>query len=173
MDKGDRASKVAACDVGLSQVGFFQDVIGTLANTLEEVIGLEDAASFVAVVGGRIGDELSEEYTRALGGNELDVGTIAAVLVDLKARIGGTFRVETVTEEEIVLVNGHCPFSHHVVGRPSLCMMTTNVFGRIVARASGYARVEILEAIATGHPGCRVRVHLRPQANSDGYEFFA
>ena len=164
---------VAGCDVDLNQTVFFQQMIGTLANTLEEVVGLEDAASFVGVVGGQVGDELSRKYSKALGHRELDVHTIAAILVDLKARIGGTFRIESVTEDEICLVNGHCPFASRVVGRPSLCMMTTNVFGRIVSRASGYAHVEILEAIATGHTGCRVRIHLRPKADVDGYEFFA
>jgi predicted ArsR family transcriptional regulator len=173
MDDGKGPAGVAGCDVDLNQTGFFQQVIGTLANTLEEVVGLEDAASFVGVVGGEIGDELSRKYSMALGRRELDVGTIAAILVDLKARIGGSFRIESITEDEICLVNGHCPFARQVVGRPSLCMMTTNVFGRIVSRASGYAHVEILEAIATGHAGCRVRVHLRPQADVDGYEFFA
>ncbi|SDU15823.1 diguanylate cyclase [Stappia sp. ES.058] len=62
-------------------------------------------------------------------------------------------RVESIDGDEIVLVNSRCPFAEQVKGRPSLCMMTTNVFGRIVATANGYAHVEIVEAIATDHPG--------------------
>lgn len=159
-------------NVELDDVSFFQGMIGTLAGTLEEVVGLEDASSFVGVVGGKIGDDLASQYVSDLKGRPPGAEVIGAILVDLKARIGGTFRVESASDEEIVLVNTRCPFAEQVKGRPSLCMMTTNVFGRIVATANGYAHVEIEEAIATGHPGCRVRVNLSPQENVNGYEFF-
>jgi predicted ArsR family transcriptional regulator len=159
-------------NIELDDVTFFQSMIGTLAGTLEEVVGLEDAASFVGVVGGKIGDDLASQYVAGLEGRPPSAELLGTILVDMKARVGGTFRVESVDEHEIVLVNSRCPFAEHVKGRPSLCMMTTNVFGRIVATANGYAHVEIEEAIATGHPGCRVRVHLSPQENVNGYEFF-
>src|SRR5690606_21333680 len=58
--------------------------------------------------------------------------------------------------------NNACPFGSFVEGRPSLCMMTSNVFGSITAENLGYARVEIQEAVALCHPGCRVVVHLKP-----------
>eukprot|EP00873_Tetraselmis_striata_P018454 jgi/Tetstr1/438718/TSEL_002914.t1 len=158
--------------IELDDVSFFQGMIGTLAGTLEEVVGLEDAASFVGVVGGKIGDDLASQYVAELQGQPPNAEVLGTILVDMKSRIGGTFRIETFDEDQIVLVNSRCPFAEQVKGRPSLCMMTTNVFGRIVATANGYAHVEIEEAIATGHPGCRVRVHLSPQENSNGYEFF-
>jgi hypothetical protein len=54
-------------------------------------------------------------------------------------------------------------------------MMTSNVFGRIAAENLGYAKVELQETIAMGHPGCRVVVHLRPSTvteAADGREYF-
>ena len=62
------------------------------------------------------------------------------------------------------------------MGRPSLCMMTSNVFGSIAARNLGYARVELQETIAEGAPGCRVTVHLRGPGAGEawgGREYFA
>ncbi|WP_029057342.1 methanogen output domain 1-containing protein [Stappia stellulata] len=159
-------------NIELDDTGFFQGMIGTLAGTLEEVVGLEDAASFVGVVGGKIGDDLASQYVSELQGKPPSAEAIGAILVDMKARIGGGFRVESADGEEIVLVNSRCPFAEQVKGRPSLCMMTTNVFGRIVATANGYAHVEIEEAIATGHAGCRVRILLSPGENLNGYEFY-
>jgi hypothetical protein len=41
------------------------------------------------------------------------------------------------------------------------------VFGRIAAENLGYARVELEETIAQGHPGCRVVVHLVPSDEPD------
>ena len=34
-------------------------------------------------------------------------------------------------EDRIVLGNRRCPFGEKVLGRPSMCMMTSNVFGSI------------------------------------------
>ncbi len=168
------SAAVGECEVDLDQAGFFRNVIGALAGTMEEVIGREDASAFVSVVGTRIGDDLSRQYRTALGGTASDLEAVAAVLVDLKTRIGASFEIASLSEDEIVLVNGDCPFAEKVLGRPSLCMMTATVFGRIVSQAKGYARVRVEEAIATGHGGCRVRVALkRGEGGDDGHEFFA
>jgi hypothetical protein len=56
-----------------------------------------------------------------------------------------------------------------------MCMTTSNVFGSIAARNLGYARVELQETMATGAPGCRVVLHLRPTAEAaeaPGREYF-
>jgi hypothetical protein len=74
-----------------------------------------------------------------------------------------------------VLGNRACPFGDQVIGRPALCMMTSNVFGSIAADHLGYARVELQETIAQGSAGCRVVVHLdRPPGDVavDGIEYF-
>ena len=169
------SATVGNCEVDLDQAGFFRNVIGELAGTMEEVIGREDASAFVSVVGTRIGDDLARQYRVALGNQASELEAVAAVLVDLKTRIGASFEIFSLSDDEIVLVNGDCPFAEKVVGRPSLCMMTATVFGRIVSQAKGYARVCVEEAIATGHGSCRVRVALGPGegGGDDGHEFFA
>lgn len=159
-------------DIAAVSDDFFVDVAGLLTGALEETVGLADAAAFVSVVGERIGTKFAEAYGGELDGLPGDPAVLAAILVDLKRRIGGAFRVESLNEREIVLVNARCPFAGREVGHPSLCMMTTNVFGRIVADARGYARVQIDEALATGHGRCRVRIALERTAVGEGVEFF-
>ncbi len=89
------------------------------------------------------------------------------MLVDLKQRIQGDFYIIEEREDRIVLGNRQCPFGGYVEGRPSLCMMTSNVFGRIAAENLGYARVDIEQSIAAGDPLCRVVVYLRPQERTE------
>ncbi|WP_093806537.1 hypothetical protein [Stappia sp. ES.058] len=64
-------------------------MIGTLAGTLEEVVGIEDASSFVGVVGGKIGDDLASQYVGGMRGQPPGPEMIGAILTDMKARIGG------------------------------------------------------------------------------------
>ncbi|ETX16066.1 transcriptional regulator [Roseivivax halodurans JCM 10272] len=139
---------------------FVRELLGELADILEQGVGLEETAGFIARVGNRIGREMNADYLDAASADRLDVDQVAAALVDLKRRINGGFSVESVDNEAIVLVNTACPFGRYVEGRRSLCMMTSSVFGRVAAENLGYARVEIEKAIARGDPGCRVIVHL-------------
>ena len=81
------------------------------------------------------------------------VEQVAAVLVDLKRRIHGDFFIIEEDDEKIVLGNRACPFAEMVAGRPSLCMMTSNVFGFIAADNLGYSKVELQETIARGDAG--------------------
>lgn len=154
---------------------FLRTLIRELAGTLESVVGLEDAAGYISVVGSSIGEQIDCDYRRALAVERLSREQVAEVLVDLKRRIQGTFFIIEETPERIVLGNTACPFAEKVIGRPSMCMMTSNVFGRIAADNLGYARVELVETIAQGHPGCRVIVHLSPAQVGeamDGREYF-
>lgn len=148
--------------VALDRDRFLRNLLRQLAGTLEEVVGLDEASGYISVVGGSIGDQIDAEYRRALAVDRLTRGQVAEVLVDLKRRIEGQFYIIEETEDRLVFGNRACPFGSYVEGRPSLCMMTSNVFGSIAARNLGYARVEIEEAIAMGRPGCRVVVHLKP-----------
>lgn len=149
---------------------FLRELLRELAGILEDTVGLEEAAGFIALVGGRIGEMMDQEYRRAAGSTSLDATQVAAALVDLKARIEGGFSVESMTPERIVLVNTRCPFDRYVEGRESLCMMTSNVFGRLAANNLGYARVELARTQARGDPGCRVIVHL--EEGDEGLEYF-
>jgi predicted ArsR family transcriptional regulator len=153
---------------------FLRTLIRELSGTLQDIVGLEEAAGFVSVVGQRIGDQLNQSYCNALGVDKLSHAQIADVLVDLKKRIRGDFYLIEHSAERIVLGNRACPFADKVVGRPAMCMMTSNVFGVIAAQNTGYAKVVLEETIADGASGCRVVVHLTPRsdASAEGREYF-
>jgi len=154
-------------DVPLERDIFLRTLLRHLAGTLEGVVGLQDAEGFVSVVGQKIGDEIDSLYRQTLNVEGLSPEQVGAVLVDLKRRIQGDFYIIEQDDEKIVLGNRACPFGDKVIGRPSLCMMTSNVFGVIAAENLGYARVEIQKAIAKGDPGCLVVVHLKPRDEAD------
>jgi predicted ArsR family transcriptional regulator len=157
-------------DVNLDRDVFMRTLIRELAGTLEDVVGLEEASGFITVVGQAMGDEIGRGYKAALGLPAIPRERLAEVLVDLKRRIHGDFYVLEEDEEKIVLGNRACPFGDKVIGRRSMCMMTSNVFGAIAADSVGYAKVELQETIAAGDPGCRVIVWLRQTPESDARE---
>lgn len=149
-------------DVPLERDGFARRLIRELAGTLQDVVGLEEAAGYISVVGTAMGEHIDDTYRRALAVERLSYEQVRDVLVDLKRRIQGDFFVVEETEDHIVLGNRACPFGEMVEGRPSLCMMTSNVFGHIASQNLGYAAVDLPRTIAKGDPGCRVVVYLRP-----------
>jgi predicted ArsR family transcriptional regulator len=161
--------------VALERDVFLRNLIRELAGTLQDVVGLDEASGFISVVGQRIGDQINHDYKRALQVDQLDRAQVAEVLVDLKRRIQGSFRVLEENEDKIVLANRDCPFAEKVVGRPAMCMMTSNVFGVIAAENLGQAKVVLNETIAEGAAGCRVTVYLRTTPESEaakGREYF-
>lgn len=164
-----------SADIELQRDLFLRSLLRELAGTLEETVGLDGAAGYVSVVGDRIGHAIDQMYKSALETEQLDREQVAEVLVDLKRRIEGDFYVIEQDDDRIVLGNNACPFAEKVVGRPSLCMMTSNVFGSIAAENLGYARVELQETIAEGADGCHVIVHLQPDddaGTATGREYF-
>ena len=163
-------------DIPLERDVFLRTLVRELAGTLENVVGLAEASGFISVVGQRVGEWIDGEYRRALGTDKLSRDQVVAVLVDLKRRIQGDFHVIEVNDERIVLGNRVCPFADKVKDRPSMCMMTSNVFGTIAAQNLGRAKVVLDRTIAEGDPGCRVVIHLKPSAQADaadGREYFA
>ena len=170
-----RGPSIRELSVPLDRDRFLRELIRQLAGVLEEVVGLEETRGFISLVGQAIGDQIGEDYRKALAQPSLAMSQLGEVLVDLKRRIGGDFFIVEADEAKIVLGNRACPFGDHVIGRPSMCMMTSNVFGSIVATNLGYARVEIQEAIARGDPGCRVVVHLKEGVEAgflEGREYY-
>ncbi len=149
---------------GLGKDEFMRSVIRELAGILEETVGEHEAAAYVNHVGLLIGRALNRDYRAAFAVDRLDPAQLASALVHLKKRIDGGFSVEAIDEDAITLVNSACPFGDKVLGRPSLCRMTANVFGHIAAENLGYARVRIEEAIARGDGRCRVVLFLRKGA---------
>lgn len=166
-------SPVETADVALNRDLFLRSLLRELAGTLESVVGLEDASGYISVVGGAIGNQINQAYKEEIAVQKLSREEIGQVLVDLKRRIEGDFYIIEADETKIVLGNNACPFGKFVEGRPSLCMMTSNVFGTITADNLGYANVVIEEAIARGDKGCRVVVNLvQPNEAPEGREYF-
>lgn len=155
---------------------FLRTLIRELAGTLQDVVGMEEASGFISVVGQRVGDQINESYRNALAVSNLSRDQVARVLVDLKRRIQGDFFIVEESDEKIVLGNRACPFAEKVIGRPALCMMTSNVFGTIAADNLGYSKVVIERSIAQGDSECRVVVHLKPTPEAEvatGREYFS
>ena len=170
---GDRAVREAS--VPLDRDRFLRTLVRELAGSLQEIVGVDDAAGFFSIVGRSMGRQIDRSYRLALETESLSREQVADVLVDLKARIQGDFYVISQDDEKLVLGNRACPFGDKVVGRPAMCMMTSNVFGSIAADNLGYAKVSLEQTIADGAPGCRVVVYLRPTDQSErveGREYF-
>lgn len=163
----DDLSKLA---VPLDRDVFLRSLVRELAGTLQDVVGLTEAAGFVSVVGQRIGESIADQYKTALQVDRLTREQVADVLVDLKRRIHGDFFVIEESDDRIVFGNRVCPFGDKVLDRPALCMMTSNVFGSIAAENLGYAKVHLQQTIARRDPGCRVVLYLTPTPESDAVE---
>lgn len=169
------ASTPGTAGISLDRDIFLRTLVRELAGTLESVVGTHEASGFISVVGQRIGEWIDTEYRQALGTAQLDRAQVIEVLVDLKRRIQGDFFVIEADESRIVLGNRVCPFADKVIGRPSMCMMTSNVFGTIAAQNLGQAKVVLQQTIAEGSTSCRVVLYLKASAEADaadGREYF-
>jgi predicted ArsR family transcriptional regulator len=162
-------------DVPLNRDLFLRTLIRELSGTLEDVVGIKEAAGFISLVGQNVGDQMNADYKTAFHVSRLNRDQVSEVLVDLKRRILGDFYIIEESPDKIVLGNRACPFAEKVLGRTSMCMMTSNVFGAIAAQNLGYAKIELKETIAQGDPGCRVVVYLSPTDEAvaaEGREYF-
>lgn len=165
---------LATVNVPLERDVFLRTLIRHLSGALEDVVGLNEAAGFISIVGQRMGDEIAATYKTALAVARLDREQVRDVCLDLKRRIQGDFYVISEDEEKIVFGNRACPFGDKVIGRNALCMMTSNVFGTIAADNVGYGKVVLEETIAKGDAGCRVVLYLKRSAaaqQADGREY--
>lgn len=167
--------EVQDASVSLERDGLLRSLLRHLTGTLQDVVGMEEASGFISVVAQKMGEEINASYKSHLNLPNLSRQQVADVLVDLKRRIQGEFYVIEESDEKIVLGNKKCPFEEKVIGRPALCMMTSNVFGLIAADNLGYSKVAIERAIANGDSECRVSVYLKPTAEAEhasGREYF-
>lgn len=175
VDTDPRQIPLAQLDIPLERDLFLRNLIRELSGVLEDVVGLREAAGFISIVGQNMGNQMDLDYKEALGVSRLTRSQVAEVFVDLKRRINGDFYIVEQNDDRIVLGNRACPFAEKVVGRSSMCMMTSNVFGIIASQSLGYAKVTLEETIARGDQGCRVVVHLKSNAESEaasGQEYF-
>ncbi|CAM4281238.1 methanogen output domain 1-containing protein [Palleronia rufa] len=164
----------AEASIDLTGDIFMRRMLRELTGLLQDVVGLDEAEGYINSVGAAMGEWIESQYRAEMGAEDLDPEAVAAVFVDLKSRIGGDFYVVEVSQERIVLGNRACPFGDMARGRDALCMMTSNVFGRIAAEHLGYARVELQQTIARDDRECRIVVELRPDADedADGREYY-
>lgn len=141
---------------------FLRALVVQLARTMEYQHGPDAADAAVAQVGTDVGGQMEAEYRlahRVVG--RMSPGQVADSYVRLKHAIDGGFYVIEVSSDRIVLGNTRCPFGDAVALAPSLCRMTSSVFGGIAARNNPEgASVLLEERIAVGDPGCRVVVYL-------------
>jgi predicted ArsR family transcriptional regulator len=162
-------------EVPLERDVFMRTLIRELSGTLEDVVGTDEASGFISVVGRNMGNQINNDYKKALQVENLSHQQVGEVLVDLKRRIKGDFYIVEETDKKIVLHNRKCPFEDKVIDRTSMCMMTSNVFGFITAENLDYAKVELNETIAEGDGRCVVTVYLQPTEEAEkaeGREYF-
>ncbi|HHN64499.1 MAG TPA: transcriptional regulator [Nitrospirae bacterium] len=170
-----RNTRLSSRPIPLQQDLFLKILIRELAGTLEDVVGYKEASGYISLVGQRMGEWLNELYKKELKVERLTGEQVIEVLTDLKNRIGGDFSVVEKNEDKVFLKNNTCPFEDKVIDRPSICMMTSNVFGTIVAQNLGYAKVVLEETIAEHANNCSVIVYLRftPESEeAEGREYF-
>lgn len=169
------AVPVKKLDMSLDRDIFLRTLIRELSGTLQDLVGIEEASGFISIVGQNMAARIDHDYKTALQVSNLTREQVTQVLPDLKARIQGDFYIIEETDDKIVLGNKTCPFAEEVIGRPSMCMMTSNVFGSITADNLGYAKVELQETIANGDAGCKVVIYLKPTEeaeDAEGREYF-
>lgn len=154
---------------GEAREAFLNTLVGSLCETIENVVGIEDAEAFIGIVGRRMAQS---ERARMGGPMPATPCGVAEHLRKFKADIGGEFEIDKVEGSKITFSNTRCPFANEAKGRRSLCMMTTNVFGRVAADATGYARVNVAEALARGDQRCLVTIDLEWDDTGDGVEFY-
>jgi len=152
----------AAADGSFSRESFLRALVVHLARGIEYADGPEAGSAAVEHVGLTVGGQMEAAYrtAEAIAGR-LTPAQLADCMVRLKRGLGGGFEVLEITEDRIVLLNTRCPFGEVVRAAPTLCRMTSSVFGGIAARNHpGGASVMLEERIAVGDPGCRVTVYL-------------
>lgn len=146
---------------------FMRNLVREAAGCLVQKLGPQGAAEFVSAIGEATGEQLNTYYRAALKTTRLSREQVAETLVDLKRRIQGDFYVVEQDDEKVVLGNRACPFGNKVHDRPSLCMMTSSVFGSIASSNLGYAKVSLEKTIARRDPECRVVVYLRQTSEAE------
>lgn len=166
----DLAKQIAVLDIPLNRDVFMRTLVRELANVLCDVVGVDQAAGFVSVVGQNMGCQIDGYYRQALQLPRLTRSQVSAVLVDLKQRIQGDFYIVEQNDDHILLRSRSCPFEDKVKGQKAMCMMTSNVFGSIAAQNLGYAKVALHQTIAEGADECEVAVYLRITDESDAVE---
>jgi PAS domain S-box-containing protein len=148
--------------IALDRDSFMRRLIAGLGHLNEGILGSDVAGAYVMNVGLSMGAAIEAEYKRHWGiDRPFTLDEYAHVIVDLKQRIMGNFSLLSSDDEKVVVRTTSCPFDEFVRQSPSLCFMTSSVFGGIAARNFGYGKTVLHKRIALGDPGCLVTVYLR------------
>jgi anti-sigma regulatory factor (Ser/Thr protein kinase) len=149
---------------GFAREPFLRALVVHLAMAVADQQGPVAAERAVAQVAADVGGQMEAEYRAATGVTDrLTPQQLAECYVRLKGAIDGGFSIVEVTDRRIVLANTRCPFGDVVTRAPSLCRMTSSVFGGIAAANSDTgADVLLEERIAVGDSQCRVVIDLDP-----------
>jgi PAS domain S-box-containing protein len=162
--------------IALDRDSFMRHLIAGLGHLNEGILGSEVAGAYIMNVGLSMGAAIEAQYRQFWGiERPLTLDEYAHVIVDLKQKIQGNFSLVSKDPAKVVVRTTSCPFDAVVRQSPSLCFMTSSVFGGIAARNFGYAKVVLHQRIALGDPGCYVTIHLQrtPEAlASMGKEYF-
>ncbi|CAN7434608.1 methanogen output domain 1-containing protein [Bosea sp. LjRoot237] len=164
---------VGSLDIEFDHHGLFNTLVASMAELLESIAGVEDACAYVSSIAARLGADVEKQYKAALGVQNLNRSQLVDVLIDLKNRAGGDFSLIEQDEDRIVFGNRACPLGAAASNHPSLCMLTSNIFGRMAANTVGYAAVDLEQTIARGAASCRVVLNLkRTELGPDTREYF-
>jgi PAS domain S-box-containing protein len=154
--------------ITLDRDTFMRRLIASLGHLNEGILGSDIAGAYVMNVGLSMGAAIEAEYKRFW---QLDraftLDEYAHVIVDLKQKINGNFSLVSKDPTKVVVRTTSCPFDDFVRQSPSLCFMTSSVFGGIAARNFGYAKTVLHKRIALGDPGCYVTVYLQRTAEAE------
>jgi predicted ArsR family transcriptional regulator len=161
-------SEFARASIDIDREEFLGLVLGAFGDALEDTVGRAEASGFIALVGMAVSEEVKARYLRAAGTKRLDLRATLEAMIDLKRRLGGDFHIIEQTPRRIVLGNRRCPFGDLAKKSPSMCAVTSNVFGHMVAESQGYGRITLADTIARGASGCRIVIDLDPDAADEG-----
>ena len=162
-------------ELPMDQKAFYLQTLIELNGVLEDLIGESESGAFLNHVAQKIANLFLSLYQDGTEKRQFTPHQLAEVLVDLKRRVGGQFSIVDVSKSRILLCNTRCPFGDLVIGRPSMCQMTSTVFGKIVADSNGYAGVNIDKSIAAGDNHCVIEILLEPESvgTSSYREYFS
>jgi predicted ArsR family transcriptional regulator len=164
---------IGSLDIEFDRHGLASTLIADMAGLLENIAGVEDACAYVSGIAARLEADVEKQYKAALGVQHLNRNQLIDVLIDLKNRAGGEFSLIEQDEDRLVFQNRTCPLGPAAANHPSLCMLTSNMFGRLTANTVGYAAVDLERTIAKGDAGCRVVLHLkRTELGPETREYF-
>ncbi|GIV96810.1 MAG: hypothetical protein KatS3mg057_1467 [Herpetosiphonaceae bacterium] len=148
--------------IPLDRDTFMRQLIASLGHLNEAILGSDVAGAYIMNVGLSMGAAIEAEYKRFWGiDRPFTLDEYAHVIVDLKQKIQGNFSLVSKDPTKIVVSTTSCPFDDFVRRSPSLCFMTSSVFGGIAARNFGYGKTVLHKRIALGDPGCYVTVYLQ------------